>query len=286
VLNKEDEKMVKKKNIPVFILAGGLGTRISEETHLKPKPMIEIGETPILLHIMRWYYSFGFNDFVICAGYRSWEIKNFFLNYDFRLNHLVIDHRASETLAAGVLGTNLEQEKWRVRVIDTGLETMTGGRLARAIDEVSKEDKFTDFALTYGDGLCDINLDQELSFHEEHGLVGTVLGVPPVARFGELDISADAKVVGFLEKPENRQGLINGGFFFFKKEFRKYLSDSKDCVLERKPLSSLAEDRQLMMYKHTGFWMPMDTLRDKVQLQQLWDSGKAPWSVPNHLLRQ
>jgi glucose-1-phosphate cytidylyltransferase len=277
--------MNKKKNIPVFILAGGLGTRISEETHLKPKPMIEIGETPILLHIMRWYYSYGFNDFVICAGYRSWEIKNFFLNYEFRLNHLVIDHRSAVNQPPGVLGTNLEQEKWRVRVIDTGLETMTGGRLARAFDEASREASFDDFALTYGDGLCNINLDLELAFHREHGNVGTVLGVPPVARFGELDITPDAKVVGFLEKPENRQGLINGGFFFFKNEFRKYLETKSDCVLERNPLSRLAQDRELMMYKHTGFWMPMDTLRDKIQLQQLWDSGKAPWAVPRHLLQ-
>lgn len=272
-------------NVPVFILAGGLGTRISEETHLKPKPMIEIGDTPILLHIMRWYYSFGFNDFVICAGYRSWEIKNFFLNYEFRLNHLVIDHRKSSNLPPGVLGTNLEQEKWRVRVIDTGLETMTGGRVARAIDEISKEDSFTDFALTYGDGLSNVDLAQELKFHLSHGKLGTVLGVPPVARWGELDITSDAKVLGFLEKPENRQGLINGGYFFFKREFRKYLKTDVGCILEREPLSGLAEDHELMMYKHNGFWMPMDTLRDKTQLQGLWDSGKAPWLVPPQIVR-
>ena len=280
------QSMRKKMNVPVFILAGGLGTRISEETHLKPKPMIEIGDTPVLLHLMRWYYSFGFDDFVICAGYRSWEIKNFFLNYEFRANHLVIDHRTSVNQAPGVLGVNTRQEKWRVRVIDTGLETMTGARLARALDEISqdgtdKDESFNDFALTYGDGLSDVNLAQELQFHYTHGGIGTVLGVPPMARFGELDISADTKVLGFLEKPENRQGLINGGFFFFKTAFREYLSSESDCVLERNPLSALAHDKQLSVHKHHGFWLPMDTLRDKVKLQELWDSGRAPWQVVN-----
>jgi glucose-1-phosphate cytidylyltransferase len=270
------------KNIPVFILAGGLGTRISEETHLKPKPMIEIGETPILLHLMRWYYSFGFNDFVICGGYRSWEIKNFFLNYEFRLNHLVIDHRGSSNFPPETLGANVEQEKWRVRVIDAGLETMTGARLARAFDEIKAQDKFTDFALSYGDGLSNVDLNKELSFHLAHGRIGTVLGVPPVARFGELDV-VDEHVKGFVEKPEDRQGLINGGFFFFKSSFRDYLNTLQICILEREPLSHLAKNGQLMMFKHTGFWMPMDTLRDKILLQQLWDSGKAPWAVAKSL---
>lgn len=269
-----------KKDIPVFILAGGLGTRISEETHLKPKPMIDIGETPILLHIMRWYYSFGFNDFVICAGYRSWEIKSYFLNYEFRQNHLQIDHRLSANQPPKALGVNLQQENWRVRVIDTGLETMTGARLALAFDEVTRQgESFTDFAVTYGDGLSDINLDKELAFHSEHGRIGTVLGVPPVARFGELNVSADSKVTGFLEKPENRHGLINGGFFLFKRDFRNYLRTSPECILERDPMEKVAKDGELMMYREPGFWMPMDTQRDRVQLQQLWESGKAPWSV-------
>lgn len=268
-----------KAEIPVFILAGGLGTRISEETSLRPKPMIEIGEIPIILHIMRWYYKFGFSDFVICAGYKSWEIKNFFLNYDQRLNHLIIDHRRDSNLPGAAFGRNLNQEKWRVRIIDTGLETMTGARLARAIDVVSEEDKFDNFALTYGDGLADVNIDQELTFHLEHGKLGTVLGVPPAARFGELDVKPDGHVEGFLEKPESRQGLINGGFFFFKKAFRKYLSPEQACILERTPLERLSTDNQLMMFRHQGFWHAMDTLRDKNHLQSLWDSGKAPWQV-------
>lgn len=262
---------------PIFLLAGGLGTRLSEETHLKPKPMLEVGEIPILVHIMRWYYSFGFNDFVICAGYRSWEIKQYFLDYEFRRNHLVIDHRASLNTPPKALGVNAEQEKWRVRVIDTGLETMTGGRIARAFDAVSETDSFDHFGVTYGDGLCDVNLHEELGFHVEHGKVGTVLGVHPTARFGELDVSAQGRVEGFLEKPESRQGLINGGFFFFKREFRNYLASDTSVILERKPLETLAKDQQLMMFRHSGFWHPMDTQRDKNYLQEIWEKGKAPW---------
>jgi len=269
--------MPNKTNIPVFILAGGMGTRISEETSLRPKPMIEIGEIPILLHLMRWYYSFGFTEFVICAGYRSWEIKEYFLTYEFRRNHLRIDHREATNFLPMTLGKNSEQENWRVDIIDTGVESMTGARLARALDELSRYHSFSNFALTYGDGLSDINLEEELKFHLSHGRIGTVLGVPPAARWGELDISSDMEVEGFLEKPEARAGLINGGFFFFRREFRDFLSAQADCVLERAPLTQLSAARQLMVYKHTGFWHPMDTLRDKYHLQSIWDSGKAPW---------
>jgi glucose-1-phosphate cytidylyltransferase len=263
--------------VPVFILAGGLGTRFSEETVLKPKPMIEVGEIPILVHIMRWYYSFGFNDFVICAGYRSWEIKNYFLDYEFRRNHMMIDHRASADLPPLAMGRNTAQERWRVKVIDTGLESNTGARVARAFDEIAASDGFQEFALTYGDGLSDVDLTKEYGFHREHGRLGTVLGVHPTARFGELDIGTGNKVEGFLEKPESKPGVINGGFFFFKRDFRKYLAADPECVLERDPLAKLAGDSQLMMFKHTGFWQPMDTQRDKNLLQGIWDSGKAPW---------
>jgi len=262
--------------IPVFILAGGMGTRISEETHLKPKPMIEIGEIPILVHIMRRFYSFGFNDFIICAGYRSWELKQYFLTYEFRKNHLVIDHRQNADRPAQALGRSVDQERWRVRVIDTGTSTMTGGRVARAFDEVNAEEPIGTFALTYGDGLSDVNLGQELAFHQKHGKLGTVLGVRPVARFGELDVSNE-KVKSFLEKPQSKQGLINGGFFIFEKGFRKYLDPRTECVLETEPLAKLAKDQELMMFSHDGFWQPMDTLRDKTYLQSLWDSGQAPW---------
>ncbi|HUP57086.1 MAG TPA: sugar phosphate nucleotidyltransferase, partial [Bdellovibrionota bacterium] len=219
-----------KKNVPVLILAGGMGTRISEETHLRPKPMIEIGDVPILVHIMRWYYSFGFDDFVICAGYRSWEIKSYFLNYEFRMNHLAIDHRTSADQAARAMGRNMAQEKWRIRVVDTGLEAMTGARVARAFDSIVAEgDRFDEFAVTYGDGLADADLGKELEFHRAHGRLGTVLGVVPTARWGELDVNAEGKVQGFLEKPESKQALVNGGFFFMKKAFREYLKDEDSC---------------------------------------------------------
>lgn len=265
------------KNVPIFILAGGMGTRLSEETEFKPKPMIEIGQIPVLVHLMRWYYYCGFDDFVICAGYRAWDIKSYFLDYEFRRNHLLIDHRKSFHTPPGSIGQNLEQEKWRVRVIDTGLHCMTGARVARAFDLISQEQEIREFGITYGDGLSDVDLGAELKHHRSHGKLGTVLAVKPAARFGELDCSQDGSVLSFLEKPESKQGLINGGFFFFKKEFRKYLSPHPDCVLEKDPLSKLAVDRQLQIFQHKGFWYPMDTQRDKNHLQGLWDSGKAPW---------
>lgn len=265
--------------VPVFILAGGLGTRFSEETHLKPKPMIEIGGIPILLHIMRWYYAFGFTDFVICAGYQSWIVKEYFLNYEFRCNHLVIDHRASVSAPPTIVNRSASQERWRVHVVDTGLESMTGARLARAIEVLSPIMSFDQFALTYGDGVCNVNLVEEYQFHLAHGKVGTVLGVPPPARFGELGVNNGNCVEGFVEKPEARHGIINGGFFFFQRDFERYLSTDADCILERSPLSHLAEDKELMVFRHTGFWHAMDTLRDKNYLQDLWGTGTAPWHV-------
>ena len=274
---------VKPADVPVFILAGGLGTRISEESHLKPKPMIEIGETPILVHIMRWYYAFGFNNFVICAGYRSWEIKEYFLTYEFRRNHLVIDHRLSADGAPFVPNRCGSQERWKVHVIDTGLKTMTGARLARAMDEVDGQYDFDHIAVTYGDGVCDIDLRSELAFHLQHGQIGTVMGVPPPARWGELDVYEDHRVGGFLEKPQDRQGLINGGYFFFRKEFREFLRTDPDCVLEQEPIVRLAGESELMMFAHQGFWHPMDTLRDRNHLQGLWESDAAPWQVPDEV---
>ena len=263
--------------IPVFILAGGLGTRLSEETSLRPKPMIEIGDAPILLHIMRYYYSFGFNDFVICAGYKAGEIKKYFLDYQYMQSSLEIDHRSNFQENPRSFGTNPNQERWKVRVIDTGLNCMTGGRIARAFDETTKQQKFGTFALTYGDGLTSADLGKELDFHRSHGKAGTVLGVHPLARFGELDIDDSGTVKEFLEKPQSKQGVINGGFFFLESSFRTYLKDTDDCILERNPLSKLATDGQLKFFKHEGFWQTMDTLRDKTVLQDYWTSGKAPW---------
>jgi glucose-1-phosphate cytidylyltransferase len=269
--------VINNLNVPVFILAGGAGTRLSEETSLKPKPMVTIGEYPILLHIMRWYYAHGFNDFVICAGYRAWDIKEFFLSYEFRQNDFAIDHRISTNAGPAVFNRNTRQENWRVLVIDTGRDTMTGGRVARALDEVGDSIAFTEFALTYGDGVSNVNLTQELEFHRQHKRIGTVLGVPPPARFGELGVDESDLVQGFVEKPEDRQGLVNGGFFFFSGEFRRYLSTDESCILEQKPLADLAHDGGLMVHRHSGFWQPMDTLRDRNFLQSIWESGKAPW---------
>ncbi len=277
-MNSSPTQLNDPSKIPVFILAGGLGTRLSEETQLKPKPMVEVGDSPILLHIMRYYYRQGFNDFVICAGYRSWEIKNYFLNYAFRDRHLEIDHRSDSNRPAEPLGDSQTQEKWRVRVIDTGLSAMTGARIARAFDAVAQDTKFERFAVTYGDGLTDANLNQELAFHLEHSKIGTVLAVHPMARFGELAIATDGTVTEFMEKPQATQGRINGGFFFFEKKFRNYLKTDESCILERDPLARLAQDAQLKVYPHDGFWQPMDTLRDRQQLETLWNSGKAPWA--------
>lgn len=262
--------------VPVFILAGGLGTRISEESQFRPKPMIEVGGEPILLHIMRSYYHFGFNDFVICAGYRSWEIKQYFLTYGFRKTHIEIDHRENTNTPAHAFGAAGKQENWRVRVIDTGVDCMTGGRIARAFDSL-KNETFENFAVTYGDGVSDIALDQELDSHLNSGNIGTVLGVHPSARFGELTVSPDKRVLDFSEKPQSRSDWINGGFFFFKRNFRDYLSPDAECILERAPLNRLAKDGKLSMHQHTGFWQPMDTLRDKIYLESLMTEKKAPW---------
>ncbi len=269
--------MATTQSTPVFILAGGKGTRISEETQSLPKPMIEIGDIPVLIHLMRWYYSKGFTDFVICAGYKAWEIKQYFLNYSWRSSHVELDMRDSNAVTVRPMAVLTGHEKWRVRVIDTGLECQTGGRVARAFDVVSKVQKIDQFAVTYGDGLSDIDLGAEFDFHKKHGKIGTVLGVHPLARFGELDIVDGTKVQAFLEKPQARQGVINGGFFFFNSSFRKYLSDADECILEREPVTQLASEGELQVYKHEGFWHPMDMLRDKQALQKLWESGKAPW---------
>jgi glucose-1-phosphate cytidylyltransferase len=272
--------MQNHSNTPVFILAGGFGTRLSEETGLKPKPMVEVGDFPILIHIMRHYYRFGFNDFVICAGYKAWEIKNYFLNYRYRHGDLEIDLRSEKnTSPLSLLDSSERNENWRVRVIDTGANAMTGSRIARAFDAI-KLDDFENFAVTYGDGLTDANLETEFQAHLKQKSIGTVLGVRPRARFGELDISASGKVRKFLEKPQSRQGFINGGYFFFKREFRKYLNDADNCVLEKGPLEKLARDGELEMFQHEGFWQPMDTLHDKRSLEALWLEGRAPWAPP------
>jgi len=266
-------------NVPILILAGGLGTRLAEETTVKPKPMVEIGGLPILIHIMRGYYQHGFNDFVICGGHKVNEIKKFFVDYQFNIHDLELDTRTQAGGMPRAISTGAAEERWRVRVLDTGAETMTGGRVARAFDIISRDQKVENFAVTYGDGLSDVDLAAELRFHTKHKALGTVLGVKNLARYGELDIQNEEEVTGFLEKPQDRQGYISGGFFFFNAKFRKYLDPRTDLYLEREPLMKLASDGQLKVFKHGGFWAPMDTLRDKIHLQSLWDNGQAPWAT-------
>jgi glucose-1-phosphate cytidylyltransferase len=250
------------------ILAGGLGTRISEETSARPKPMIEIGGKPILWHIMKIYSYHGVNDFVICCGYKAYVIKEYFANYflhssdvtfDLTNNQMEVHHRYSEP--------------WRVTVVDTGEHTMTGGRLKRIASFVKNEKSF---CFTYGDGLSDINITNLIAFHNEHGLQATLTSVFPPGRFGALDIHSDLRVTSFLEKPKGDGGQINGGFFVLSPEVIE-LIDGDETVWEGKPLENLAQMGQLKAYRHSGFWQPMDTLRDKFLLENLWGSGNAPW---------
>jgi len=261
-------------NIPILILAGGYGTRISEETSRIPKPMVEIGGVPIVIHILRSYYAHGFNNFVICVGYRGIEIKKYFMSYSFQNNDLELDMREGKEHPK-ILGSSLGSEKWRIRVIDTGVDTMTGGRVGRCLAKLNQP--FEHFGLTYGDGLTNADLGKELKFHLSHDKTGTVLGVKKLARYGELEVNSDDLVTSFLEKPEERQGYISGGFFFFRSKFQSYLSTDPALVLEKGPLTTLAGNHELKVFKHSGFWHPMDTLRDRVHLESLWKSGQAPW---------
>jgi glucose-1-phosphate cytidylyltransferase len=247
------------------ILAGGFGTRISEETHLKPKPMIEIGTMPILWHIMKIYSHYGINDFVICLGYKGYMIKEFFANYFLHTSDVTIDLQNNK-----IEILNNKSESWKVTLVDTGDNTMTGGRLKRI-------QKYIDdtFCLTYGDGLSDIDIDSTIKLHKKNNLIGTITAVNPIGRFGVLDIEND-KVIRFQEKPQNTGGLINGGFFVFEPKIFNYLKDD-NSILEREPLEKLSSDGQLGVYHHQGFWLPMDTLRDKKKLDDLWSSPNPPW---------
>jgi len=249
------------------ILAGGLGTRISEESHLKPKPMIEIGGRPILWHIMKLYAAYGFNDFIICLGYKGYVVKEYFANYVLHNADLTID------LAKGTVehhATN--HEPWRVTLVDTGEGTMTGGRIKRIAPYLTPGEPFF---VTYGDGVADLDLRALAEFHEKHGKQATVTAVAPPGRYGALEIK-DGEVRRFIEKPPGDNGLINGGFFVLQPEVIERIADDA-TIFEQEPLTGLAEDRQLMAYPHEGFWAAMDTLRDKNHLEALWASGEAPW---------
>lgn len=254
----------------VIILAGGFGTRISEQSHLIPKPMIEIGERPILWHIMKYYSSFGHNDFIICCGYKQYVIKEFFADYYLHTSDVTFDFTADNKM---VVHTN-KSEPWRVTLVDTGLNTMTGGRIKRVRDYIGDET----FMLTYGDGVADINLERLLAFHKEHDKIATVTAIQPGGRFGMLEITDEARIARFKEKSKEDGGWINGGFMVLKPEIMDYISGD-DCVFERYPLEQLAKESQLMAYKHDGFWQCMDTMRDKDFLEALWTEKKAPWKV-------
>ncbi len=252
------------------ILAGGLGTRITEETHLKPKPMIEIGGKPILWHIMKIYSTHGVNDFIICCGYKGYLIKEYFANYFLHMSDVTFDmlHNKMEV-------HQRHAEPWRVTLVDTGENTMTGGRLKRVASYLERDEAF---CFTYGDGLSDVDITQLIQFHRDHGLKATLTAVSPPGRFGALEIHSDQRITSFHEKPDGDGGMINGGFFVLSPDALR-LIDADQTIWERGPLEQLAETGQLKAYPHTGFWQPMDTLRDKNYLEDLWASGQAPWKV-------
>lgn len=252
-----------------IILAGGLGTRISEETNLKPKPMIEIGGMPVLWHIMKIYSAYGINDFIICCGYKGYVIKEYFANYflhrsdvtfDMSLNKMEVHHMSSEP--------------WKVTLVDTGEKTMTGGRIKRISDYIKNEDFF---CLTYGDGLSDINIKESINFHLKNKTKATLTATIPPGRFGVLDLNGD-KVTSFREKHDTDEGMINGGFFVLSPEILSYIKDDM-TIWEKEPLEALANQGDLSAFIHKGFWQPMDTLRDKNYLEELWLEGRAPWKI-------
>ena len=253
------------------ILAGGLGTRISEETIMRPKPMVEIGGNPILWHIMKIYSHYGINDFVICLGYKGYMIKEYFANYFLHMSDVTFDLQSNQMTVH-----SRHAEPWKVTLVDTGEDSMTAGRLLRAKEYIKDEETF---CFTYGDGVSNVDIGATIKFHRQHGKMATLTAVAPPGRFGALELNGDA-VCNFKEKPQGDGDLINGGFFVLSPKVLN-LIDSEQCVWEQQPLESLAKLGELMAFKHTGFWQPMDTLRDKNHLEELWQSGNAPWKLWN-----
>lgn len=251
------------------ILAGGLGTRISEETYVRPKPMVEIGGKPLLWHIMKMYSAHGIHDFVVCCGYKGYVIKEYFANYFLHMSDVTFDMTNNQMEVH-----ERHAEPWKVTLVDTGENTMTGGRLRRVRSYVEQEDAF---CFTYGDGVADIDIRAEIDFHQQHGKWATVAAVQPPGRYGALQIESQ-KVASFIEKPRGDGGLINGGFFILSPKCLELLGSDMDSW-EGEPLAQLARDGQLMAFEHDGFWQPMDTLREKNHLEALWSSGKAPWKT-------
>ncbi len=252
----------------VLILAGGLGSRLSEETTLKPKPMIEIGGKPILWHIMKIYSSYGFNEFVILCGYKGYMIKSYFANYYRHMADMTVD-MANDSIEYH----KNNAEPWKVTLIDTGVDTMTGGRIKKVKDYVGNEP----FMLTYGDGVSDVNINDLISYHKRHGKAITMTSVQPEGRYGSLIVNDEQKVLSFQEKPKGDGAWINAGFFVCQPEVFKFIPDGEQIIFEREPLECLAHEGQLYTYKHEGFWKPMDTQRDKSQLEELIENNKAPW---------
>lgn len=254
----------------VVILCGGIGTRLREETETRPKPMVEIGGMPIVWHIMKIYACYGFKEFILCLGYKGNMIKEYFYNYEILSNDFTIE-----------LGTkNIEiyschsETGWKVTLVDTGSEAMTGARVKRAEKFIDSED----FMLTYGDGVSDVDIKRLLAYHKQHKKIGTVTGVTPPSRYGELMISGD-HVLAFSEKPNEVKDSINGGYFVFNRRIFNYLSNDDNCILEKGPLQSIVSDNELKVYQHKGFWQCMDTYRDYKYLQSLWEKGEAPWKI-------
>lgn len=254
----------------VVILAGGYGTRISEESHLKPKPMIEIGSMPILWHVMKLYSAHGFNEFVICCGYKQHMIKEYFADYYLHRSDVSFDFRNDNRMT---IHSNVA-EPWLVTLVDTGLNTMTGGRVKRIRKYVDDQP----FFLTYGDGVSDVDIKKQLAFHRQHGKIGTLTAVSVAQRFGVLDVCSDGRIENFREKNDVDAGQINGGFMIMNPGIFDLIEDD-DTVFERQPLEALASRGELMAYQHDGFWQCMDTQRDKQRLEELWESGSAPWKV-------
>ncbi len=253
------------------ILAGGLGTRISEESHLRPKPMIEIGGQPILWHIMKIYSHYGFNDFIICLGYKGYIIKEYFADYYLHTSDITFDFRHGNEMTVH----NNISEPWKVTLVDTGLHTQTGGRLARVKDYIGDEP----FMLTYGDGVSDINIQELVQYHQSHGRLATMTAIQPGGRFGVLEIGQQDNISAFREKAKEDGGWINAGFMVLEPGVLEYVTPSEDCIFEQAPLQNLSADGQLMAYKYGGYWQCMDTQRDKTVLEERWGNGDAPWKV-------
>lgn len=256
----------------VVLLAGGFGTRLSEETDIRPKPMVEIGGKPILWHIMKIYSTYGFNDFVVLLGYKGYYIKEYFANYFLHQSDVTIDMVSNKMEVH-----NNSAEPWKVTLLDTGLNSMTGTRIKKARSFIGNEP----FMLTYGDGVANINIPELLALHKAHGKAITMTSAQPEGRFGALNINEHNQVIEFQEKPKGDGSWINAGYFVCEPKVFDYITDDDNVVFEQEPLAKLATDGELFTYKHNDFWMPMDTLRDKIKLNELWNDGKAPWKTWN-----